>query len=240
VTIQRPADIARMFDAIAGAYDFLNHLLSAGLDRQWRRRAVEALALTSRETVLDVCTGTADLALAAVTGPSRAERVVGIDVSASMLAHGRAKVVRRGAARAIQFLRGDATRLPVRSSSVGAVMVAFGLRNVEPLADALCEIHRVLRDGGRLAVLEFALPGPSPVRRLYLWYFTRVLPVVGRVVSRHASAYTYLPASVASFHDPVTFGGMLRAHGFSDVRSDSLTFGIVYLYVATKTPRTAE
>lgn len=231
---KQPARIAGMFDAIAGAYDFLNHLLSAGLDRRWRRRAIEALGLTGCETLLDLCAGTADFGLAALASAPRAARVIGIDFSGGMLRRGFLKVRRRGVSDVLWLVQGDATRLPVRSASVDAVTVAFGLRNVERLDEALAEIHRSLVGGGRLAVLEFAMPQGGPIRPMYLWYFTRVLPAVGRAISGHGSAYAYLPASVHAFRTPSAVTHLLCTHGFSSVTSVRLTAGIVYLYVGTK------
>lgn len=225
-----PDDIAGMFDAIAGRYDLLNRLLSAGRDRVWRRRAVAALALEGGETVLDLCTGTADLALAARGGG--AGRVVGVDFSAGMLRLGRAKVRGRRAAGAVSLLRGDAERIPLRAAAVDGVTIAFGIRNVRDRAAALAEVRRVLRPGGRLAILEFGEPRPAPVRAAYRLYFHRLLPLVGRFGSRHRSAYTYLPASVGAFPGPAAFRALLAGAGFEDVRVDLLTFGIVCLYRA--------
>jgi demethylmenaquinone methyltransferase/2-methoxy-6-polyprenyl-1,4-benzoquinol methylase len=231
-----PRRIAAMFDAIAARYDLLNHLLSAGLDRRWRRRAVEALALRGGEWVLDLCTGTADLALAAVDGRRNgaAARVVGVDRAAGMLALGRAKIDRRGLGDRIALVRGDALGIPVRDEAVDAATVAFGIRNVPDAAAACREVYRVLKPGGRFAVLEFSLPTLAGVRPLYLWYFRRVLPTVGRLVSRHPGAYSYLPASVHEFPTPAEFVALVREAGFREVRAVRLALGIVYLYVAVK------
>jgi demethylmenaquinone methyltransferase / 2-methoxy-6-polyprenyl-1,4-benzoquinol methylase len=219
-----------MFDAIADRYDFLNHLLSAGLDKQWRKRAVAALQLTGRETVLDLCTGTADLALAAMTGRARAKRVVGVDFSAAMLQIAKEKVH----AQAITLVRGDATRIPLEGASVDATTIGFGIRNVDDAALACREISRVLRPGGTLVILEFSLPRSAALRSLYLWYFNRILPLIGRLVSKHPSAYTYLPESVQAFPSPEEFSQQLRNAGFGIVRAVPLTFGIVYMFVAVK------
>jgi demethylmenaquinone methyltransferase/2-methoxy-6-polyprenyl-1,4-benzoquinol methylase len=229
-----PARIAGMFDAIAGRYDFLNHLLSAGIDRRWRRRAIEALALSGNERVLDLCTGTADLAIAARTATPSAGRVVGIDFAGAMLSVGRTKLRRQHLDATVSLVRGDATRIPVRDGSVDAVTVAFGMRNVEESEVACDEIRRVLRSGGRLAVLEFAIPSSRAVRAAYLTYFQHVLPRIGKLVSGHNVAYNYLPASVATFASPDEFVKILKRHGFIDVRAVPLTLGIVYLYQARR------
>ena len=236
------ARISGMFDAIAGRYDFLNHLLSAGLDKQWRKRAVAALQLTGRETVLDLCTGTADLALAAVSGPQRARRVIGVDFAGAMLTIGRRKIAAAhtggagASAPAIDLIRGDATCIPLSNASVHAVTIGFGIRNVEHAGQACREIVRVLRPGGKLVILEFSLPRWTLLRHVYLWYFRAILPRVGRLVSRHPSAYTYLPQSVQAFPSPEQFSEQLHAAGFGTVRADPLAFGIVYLFVAVKAP----
>ena len=211
-----PDRIAGMFDAIAGRYDLLNRVLSAGLDRHWRARAVKTLNLTGKEMVLDLCTGTADLALAA-TG---ARRVIGIDFAAAMLQRAKDKVRRAGPSGsvassipAIALVRGDATRLPLRDGSVDAVTIGFGIRNVEQPTEAFREILRVLRHNGSLAILEFSLPRAAIVRNFYLWYFRNVLPRIGRAISRHPSAYTYLPESVEAFPSPEAFVQQLRTAG---------------------------
>jgi demethylmenaquinone methyltransferase/2-methoxy-6-polyprenyl-1,4-benzoquinol methylase len=222
--------IAGMFDAIAPRYDLLNHLLSAGIDRRWRATAIKSLELAGGETLVDVCCGTADVALEARRGPSAAGRVVGVDFSGAMLGLGRQKVgVARESGR-IALIRGDAMRLPIASQTADAVTIAFGIRNVERPEAACAELVRVLRPGGRLAILEFGVPRVPCIKPLYLWYFTHVLPRVGRAISGHGAAYSYLPASVGTFAPPSEFVGTLRAAGFADVRADPLTFGIVYLY----------
>ncbi len=227
-----------MFDAIAGRYDLLNHLLSAGLDRRWRTHAVRTLQLTGVETVLDLCTGTADLALAAVSEWPHARRVIGIDFSGAMLQIGKRKVElsssRPAAGAAIDLIRGDATCIPLKNETVDAVTIGFGIRNVEQPTVACREIIRVLRPGGRLVILEFSLPRSVLLRSVYMWYFRQVLPLIGRLVSRHPTAYTYLPESVGTFPSPHEFAQQLRTVGFGTVRAVRLTFGIVYLFIAMK------
>lgn len=241
------ARISGMFDAIAERYDLLNHLLSAGLDKRWRKQAIDVLQLTGREMVLDLCTGTADLALAAMSGERRAKRVVGIDFSAAMLHIGKDKVRRAGPIGpangapgidlGIDLIRGDAMRIPLRDETVDATTIGFGIRNVELPAAACREIARVLRPGGTLVILEFSLPRPAALRNFYLWYFRKILPLIGRLISKHPSAYTYLPESVETFPSPEAFAQQLRGAGFGTVRAVSLTFGVVYMFVARKDPR---
>lgn len=227
-----PDRIADMFDAIAPRYDLLNRLLSAGIDRRWRDRAIRSLKLTGREKVLDVCTGTADVALHA--RGHGAARVVGVDFAGVMLAQGLRKIRAAGATAEVLLVRGDATHLPIRGGSVDAVTVAFGIRNVQRPEAACVEMARVLRRGGRLAIVEFSVPRIPGISACYAWYFSRVLPLVGRLVSGHTAAYSYLPESVGTFPPPPTFMATLRAAGFSDVHGQPLTLGIAYLYTARK------
>lgn len=229
-----PGAIAAMFDSIAGRYDLLNTLLSAGLDRYWRRRAITSLALTGGERVLDVCTGTADVALDAARRRRGARRVIGVDFAGAMLARGAQKAAKADLARRIHLVRGDAMRLPVADGAVDAATIAFGIRNVEQPEVACRELWRVLRPGGRLAILEFGLPVVPAVRPLYLWYFRRILPRIGRAISGHRVAYDYLPQSVGAFPWGDAFARLLSAAGFFEIRARPLTFGIVYLYSAKR------
>jgi demethylmenaquinone methyltransferase / 2-methoxy-6-polyprenyl-1,4-benzoquinol methylase len=229
-----PDRIAGMFDAIAPRYDLLNHLLSAGIDRYWRRRAIRSLGLTGRERVLDLCTGTGDLAIAARTARPGAARVLGVDFAGAMLMIAAEKVRRAQLSAAVALVRGDATRIPVADTSVDAVTIAFGIRNVEDVPAACRDIHRVLRPGGRVAILEFAIPTTPLFRAVYLSYFRHILPRIGRLVSGHGAAYGYLPASVGAFASPREFMDLLQKQGFQDVAADSLTFGSVFLYTARR------
>lgn len=231
-----PDRIAAMFDAIAGRYDLLNHLLSGGLDRWWRARAVRALRLTGGETVLDLCTGTADLAVALSRRRAGAGRVVGIDFAARMLEQAARKLGARGLRGRVGLVRGDAMRVPLPDASVDAAAIAFGIRNVEEPRRALAELHRVVRPAGRIAVLEFGMPTAPGLGPLYRWYFRRVLPRVGRAVSRHGGAYAYLPASVGAFPSGEGFRESLAAAGFVDTAAVRMLAGVVYLYVGTRAP----
>jgi demethylmenaquinone methyltransferase/2-methoxy-6-polyprenyl-1,4-benzoquinol methylase len=227
-----PEKIAGMFDAIAARYDLLNTVLSGGLDRYWRRRAIASLRLTGRERVLDVCTGTADVAIAAVRGG--AARVVGVDFSGSMLTHGLAKVREAGLGGRIQLIRGDAMNLPAGSATVNAATIAFGIRNVQRPEIGCQELCRVLVPGGRIAILEFGTPSSALFGPIYRWYSHHVLPRIGRAVSRHDAAYTYLPESIGAFAYGDEFVRILSTAGFSQVEARPFMFGAVYLYTAVK------
>lgn len=228
-----PARIAAMFDAIAKRYDFLNHFLSVGLDTRWRARAIRDAALPPNARVLDLCTGTADLAIAALHAMPSA-RIVGVDFAGAMLRVGLAKLRSRGVDGSITLVRGDATRIPVRDAWADAATIGFGIRNVADPESALRELARTIRPGGRLVILEFGEPVIPGIRSLYHWYFRFVLPQLGKVVSKHQSAYSYLPASVGTFPPPPQFAATISSHGFRDVRAVPLTLGIVYLYVGTR------
>ena len=229
-----PDRIAGMFDAIAGRYDLLNHLLSAGIDRRWRTRAIASLHLTGRERVLDLCTGTGDLAIAAVRAHPSASRVVGVDFSGQMLRVGDEKLRTASLTDRISLVRGDATKIPVAGSTMDAVTIGFGIRNVEDMDAACAELLRVLKPGGRLAILEFAVPTLPVFSGLYGWYVRRVLPLIGRALSKNDSAYAYLPASISAFATPDEFVKILRLAGFSEITPISLMLGSVILYTARK------
>ncbi len=228
-----PSRIAGMFDAIAPRYDLLNRVLSAGLDQTWRQRAVRELGLGARPRVVDLCTGTADLAIAAVRVHPDAS-VVALDFSGAMLRVARAKVSAGDHGARIRLVRADATRIPLAESVYDAATIGFGIRNVAEPNLALAELQRVLKPGGRLAILEFGQPRIPGIRTLYSWYFRYLLPAIGKLVSHHESAYSYLPASVGTFPPPAEFARTIEIHGFVNVRAVPLTFGIVYLYIGSK------
>lgn len=221
-----------MFGAIAPRYDLLNHLLSLNIDRRWRRRAVDCLLESgpARGCYLDACAGTLDLALEIATRRGFRGEVIATDFSRPMLEHGRPKV--RG--RPIRTACADALVLPFADATFDGVTVGFGVRNLASLDAGLREFARVLRPGGRLVVLEFTVPARGPVRTLYMLYFLRILPWVGRMVSRHDSAYAYLPASVLEFPSPGVFAERMEFAGFRDVRWRTLTAGIAALHVGTR------
>jgi demethylmenaquinone methyltransferase/2-methoxy-6-polyprenyl-1,4-benzoquinol methylase len=222
------AAVRSMFDRIAPRYDLLNRVLSAGIDVRWRRAAVDLLQLPRAARVLDLCTGTADLLVEALRRDADS-RGVGVDLSSGMLVRGARKLRERRLDARGGLVGGDAERLPLRDAWFDGALVAFGIRNVSDNPRALREARRVLKPGGRLVVLEFSMPR-GLLGRVYRFYFRRVLPLVGRVVSGDNSAYTYLPASVAVFPEPAEFGALLVQAGFKDVRWRALTGGIAHLY----------
>jgi demethylmenaquinone methyltransferase / 2-methoxy-6-polyprenyl-1,4-benzoquinol methylase len=224
--------VRSLFDGIAYRYDLLNHLLSGGVDFYWRRRAIEHLRAIAPRRILDVATGTGDFAIAAMR--LRPEEIIGVDIAENMLAIGRKKIVDRGLEKKITLRKGEAERLEIADGSMDAAIVAFGARNFEDLRKGLQEMHRVLRMGGRIVVLEFSRPHAFPVRQLYFFYFRRILPLIGRLVSKSGHAYTYLPDSVMRFPEGEEFMRLLQAVGFRETRQQRLTFGIATIYTGDK------
>jgi demethylmenaquinone methyltransferase/2-methoxy-6-polyprenyl-1,4-benzoquinol methylase len=224
--------VEAMFDDIAPRYDLLNRLLSLGIDQSWRDEAIRQLEDVRPNRILDVATGTGDLAIKALE--LQPEKVVGVDISEAMLARGREKLDRMGLSDRVTLQRGDAEKLPFSDAQFDAVLVAFGVRNFENLRLGLEEIHRVLRAGGSLVVLEFSHPTAFPVKQAYGLYAHFVLPAIGRWLSKNRSAYAYLPASVDAFPSSEAFREELRAAGFVDVGSKPLTFGVASLYTGKK------
>jgi len=222
------AAVQSMFDRIAPRYDLLNRLLSGGTDVRWRRRAVEFLGLTGPARVLDLATGTADLLIEALRRhPGHSGW--GVDLSTRMLVHAAPKLRRHGLAHRSALSAGDAERLPLRGGSFDAALIAFGIRNVSAPEQGLRELLRVLRPGGRLVVLEFALP-PGLLGRAYRLYFTRVLPRIGGLVSGDRGAYAYLPASVERFASPDELSELMARAGFVDITRRRLTGGVAWLH----------
>jgi demethylmenaquinone methyltransferase / 2-methoxy-6-polyprenyl-1,4-benzoquinol methylase len=224
--------VAKMFDNISHRYDFLNHFLSLGIDRGWRRKAIAMLKPDAPKVILDVATGTADFAIQALA--LNPIKVHGIDISSGMLEIGKKKIAQRHLSDKIELQLGDSENIPFGENKFDAVTVAFGVRNFENLEKGLREIHRVLRPGGRLIVLEFSRPKTFPMKQLYSVYFKFILPRIGRVVSSDSSAYTYLPESVEAFPDGQDFIRILESTGFNHTKCKALTFGISSIYSATK------
>jgi len=225
--------VRQMFAEIAPRYDLLNHLLSLGVDRRWRGRTVKLVPPSGDGPVLDVCTGTADLALAYWRAAGGRVPLVGADFCRPMLRIGRAKSRRAGAP--IALVEADAHRLPFPDDSFQIVSVAFGLRNLSDTDRGLAEMVRVCRPGGRLAILEFALPRAWPLRTLYGCYFRHVLPRLGQALARNRqAAYNYLPASVGLFPQHEALAKRIRAAGMARVQVHRFTFGVAALYVGIK------
>ncbi len=224
-----PEQVEQMFDSISKHYDLLNHLLSLGTDRSWRRKAVDMIGKHAAPgTILDVATGTGDLAIEAMRlGP---EKVTGIDLSTGMLEEGRRKISRLGYAGRIDLLNGDALATGFPDRSFDAAMSAFGVRNFEDTLRGLTEMYRVLRPGGMIMVLEFSRPSMFPLKQIYGFYFRRILPMIGRRVSGDRKAYSYLPDSVMSFPDNEKFLALLSAAGFIQVSQRRLSGGIASIY----------
>ena len=224
--------VERMFDHIAPAYDRLNHLMSLGIDRSWRRTALKWLRPHRPALVLDVATGTGDFAIQACQMLPSAS-LTGVDLSEGMMQVGRRKVEQAGLAARIDFQREDCEALTFSDASFDAVTVAFGIRNFEHLDRGLREMCRVLRPGGHLVILELSTPDRPPMKQLYRIY-SRLIPLMGRLVSHDRSAYTYLPQSIRAFPQGEVMSESIRRAGFSDVRFRRLTFGVCTLYMATK------
>ncbi|MBK9762583.1 MAG: bifunctional demethylmenaquinone methyltransferase/2-methoxy-6-polyprenyl-1,4-benzoquinol methylase UbiE [Flavobacteriales bacterium] len=223
--------VERMFDAISPKYDLLNRLFSLGIDQGWRRKVVRLLGAEPVQHLLDVATGTADLAIMAAP---KAERVTGIDISEGMLSHGRVKVTKRQLEKKVTLQQADSTALPFADGTFDAVTVAFGVRNFEDLQRGLLEMFRVLKPNGRLFVLEFSKPQHTPMRQLFRFYFHRIMPLIGRTVSKDSEAYTYLPKSVDAFPEGDAFVSMLKEAGAKEATAKPLTGGIATLYAARK------
>lgn len=224
--------VRALFDSIAYRYDLLNHLLSGGIDLYWRRKAIEYLRDIQPKQILDVATGTGDFAIAALH--LNPERVTGVDISEKMLELGRQKIRKRNLDGIIKLEAGEAEELRFDSSSFDAAIVAFGVRNFENLERGLQEMHRVLRTGGMIVVLEFSQPAAFPFRQIYMLYFRRVLPLIGRLISKHDEAYQYLSDSVVQFPEGDEFLTRLRTSGFREATQKRLTLGIVSIYMGTK------
>ena len=227
--------VRRMFGEIAGKYDFLNHLLSLNVDRYWRWRTVRTVAPKSGDRILDVCTGTGDLALAYHKATKGKAEIVGADFCHEMLAIGHQKGMKARAGDRLTFIEADTQSLPFPSDRFNIVTVAFGLRNVADTDAGLAEMTRVCSPGGHVAVLEFSSPEWQPFKGIYSWYFRNVLPRIGQMLARNAeSAYSYLPESVGEFPQGEALAERMRRVGLTEVSYRPLTLGVATLYVGKK------
>ena len=224
--------IEQMFDNISPKYDFLNRSLSLGIDVWWRKKMMRELKGLALNQVLDIATGTADVALA--TSKLKPNSIIGVDISEGMLSVGRIKVEKKGLSSLIKLQKADSENLPFSENQFDAITVAFGVRNFEHLSKGLDEMCRVLKPGGKLVILEFSRPRIFPVKQLYDFYFRYFCPWWGKVVSKDNSAYKYLYDSVTAFPEGDQFLTIAKQSGFKQLKSQRLTFGIVSLYTATK------
>jgi demethylmenaquinone methyltransferase / 2-methoxy-6-polyprenyl-1,4-benzoquinol methylase len=231
-TAGKREQIATMFDNVSANYDFLNHFLSAGIDFYWRKQAVKILKADAPKTILDIATGTGDFAIEALS--LKPEKIIGVDISEGMLAVGREKIKKLGQESVITLQTGDSQALAFADNSFDAVMASFGVRNFENLLAGLTDMCRVLKTGGTCVVVEFSKPKSFPFKQFYNFYFRYILPTIGRLVSKDASAYTYLPESVQAFPDGQDFLTIYEAAGFRQTRCITLTFGICSIYVGKK------
>lgn len=225
--------VEEMFNSIAPKYDFLNRFLSLGIDKIWRKKAISYLKPLQPKKMLDVATGTGDLALAAMKHLAPDE-IIGLDIAEQMLAFGRVKIDKKGWSGQIKMMQGDSESLPFEDNKFDAITVAFGVRNFQHLSKGLKEMNRVLKPGGRLVVLEFSKPSAFPYKQVYNFYFTYILPVMGNLLSNSKNAYTYLPESVKHFPEGEAFVSFLTEAGFKNSMVKPLTFGTCSLYIADK------
>ena len=227
------SSIAAMFDRISPKYDRLNHLLSLNIDKVWRRKTAKAVAKCQPKTILDLATGTADLALAVAKRNPQAH-IIGMDISEKMLDIGKTKVAQQKMDGQIELCLGNAAALPFDDNTFDAITVAFGVRNFEDLSKGLLEIHRVLKPNGHVFILEFSMPKQFPVKQLYRFYFKHVLPRIGKMVSKDPGAYTYLPESVEKFPKSDVFSRSLASFGLTKCQVKQLTMGVATLYISQK------
>lgn len=224
--------VAEMFDNISGNYDFLNHFLSLGIDILWRKKAINILKKRNPKVILDVATGTADFAIQA--RKLNPEKIIGVDISNKMLDVGKVKIKDKGLNNLIELKYGDSENLPFESNYFDAITVAFGVRNYENLHEGLKEMQRVLKPGGQIAIIEFSKPKKFPIKQLYFFYFQKILPTLGKLISKDPRAYTYLPESVKAFPDNEAFTNEMEKAGFLNATIKPLSFGIASIYLGEK------
>lgn len=224
--------VADMFNAISPKYDFLNHLLSGGIDIIWRKKAIRLLKNKGIKSILDIATGTGDFAIEALK--INPEKITGVDISEGMLAYGKEKIKKMGLENIIQLQKGDSEKLPFSDNNFDAVIVSFGVRNFENLEKGLSDMFRVTKKGGYCLVLEFSNPRKFPMKQLYSIYSNYFLPLMGRLISKDPAAYTYLPESVQAFPDGPTFLDIFNKVGFSDTKWIPMTGGICSIYLGQK------
>ena len=224
--------VANMFNTISPQYDFLNHLLSGGIDIIWRKKAIKLLQNKGIKTMLDIATGTGDFAIEALK--IKPEKIVGVDISEGMLSVGIEKIQKMGLEKTIQLQKGDSEKLPFSDNSFDAVIVSFGVRNFENLQKGLSDMFRVTKPGGYCLILEFSNPRKFPMKQLYTFYSKYCLPFLGKMISKDPSAYTYLPESVKAFPDGPEFIQIFKSVGYSETNWIPMTGGICSIYIGQK------
>lgn len=224
--------VTKMFDTISGEYDGLNRVISFGIDVKWRKKVVNIVKESSPNTILDIATGTGDLAIALAS--TNATNIIGLDISSGMLEIGKQKVTKKGLENRIEMVWGDSESMPFEDNTFDAITVAFGIRNFETLENGLKEILRVLKPGGRFVILETSVPTKTPYKQGYGFYTKYILPIIGRVFSKDKNAYRYLSESASVFPHGEALNNILRKIGFISVEDFPQTFGVATIYVSSK------
>ena len=230
--LSKKKQVEQMFDNISEKYDFLNRVLSMGIDVKWRKRVVKKIQKANPETILDIATGTGDLAIQMAHATQA--KITGFDLSAGMLEVGRKKIAELNLEDRIEMIQGDAENMPFADNSFDCITVSFGVRNFENLSKGLDEINRVLKPGGTFIILEFSQPESFPMKQLYAFYSKQILPRIGKRISKDQSAYTYLPESVKAFPYGEEMINILKKSNFSKISDKKLTFGIASIYESSK------
>lgn len=232
--LSKKEQVADMFNDISEKYDFLNHFLSLGIDHLWRKKAVNSFKDIMPQKILDIACGTGDLAITAAQKITGISKIYGIDIAEQMVAVGKKKIVEKGLDGLIELGKGDSEQIEFEDAYFDVVMCAYGVRNFQDLKKGLDEMSRVLRKGGKLAILEFSKPQKFPIKQGYYFYFKFILPLIGKLMSKNKDAYTYLPNSVMAFPEGTAFIKILESSGFKSVKSTLLSQGITTLYTAIK------
>jgi demethylmenaquinone methyltransferase/2-methoxy-6-polyprenyl-1,4-benzoquinol methylase len=231
-TLSKKEQVAKMFDTISGNYDNLNRVISFGIDVKWRKKVLQLVADTNPNIVLDIATGTGDLAI--LLAQTKAEKIIGLDISEGMLEVGRKKIIAKDLSKTIEMVLGDSENMPFEDHFFDAITVAFGVRNFEHLEKGLAEILRVLKPGGIFVILETSVPEKTPYKQGYKFYSNNILPIIGKLFSKDNVAYGYLSESAASFPYGERLNNILRKTGFINVASMPQTFGVATIYSASK------
>ncbi|NHM05807.1 bifunctional demethylmenaquinone methyltransferase/2-methoxy-6-polyprenyl-1,4-benzoquinol methylase UbiE [Flavobacterium sp. CYK-4] len=232
-TLSKKEQVAQMFDNISGNYDGLNRVISFGIDMKWRQKVIQLVADQNPKTVLDIATGTGDLAIL-MAEKTKAEKIIGLDISAGMLEVGKQKIAHKQLSEKIEMMLADSEAMPFQDNTFDAITVAFGIRNFEHLDRGLTEILRVLKPGGIFVILETSNPTKTPFKQGYVFYTKYILPLIGKLFSKDNSAYGYLSESAAAFPFGEALNNILHKNGFIEARSEAQTFGVATIYTASK------